>query len=137
MVRDRDPFTKAEGQDPRPPVPTTTEAPGAGTTPAPARETAAEALDTTTVLPATGPAAARTAEVPRTAEAPRTAGVPQAAGVAQAAEMAPAPGTADGPKGSGASRRLEVPWLTLLLAVAIVATLAFIAGVLVERHQLS
>ncbi|MER0444014.1 hypothetical protein ABR738_05450 [Streptomyces sp. Edi4] len=126
MVRDRDPFTKAEGQDPRPPVPTTTEEPVTGTTPVPpVREAAPEGPDTTTVLPAAGPASARTAEVPR------------AAGVPQAAEVSAAPGTAESPKGSGASRRLEVPWLTLLLAVAIVATLAFIAGVLVERHQLS
>uniref|UniRef100_A0AAU2UYP9 Uncharacterized protein n=1 Tax=Streptomyces sp. NBC_00003 TaxID=2903608 RepID=A0AAU2UYP9_9ACTN len=30
----------------------------------------------------------------------------------------------------------ELPWLTLLLAVGIVAALAFIAGVLVENHHL-
>ncbi|WP_167160292.1 hypothetical protein [Streptomyces sp. MBT27] len=30
----------------------------------------------------------------------------------------------------------ELPWLTPLLAVGIVAALAFIAGVLVEQHHL-
>ena len=64
-------------------------------------------------------------------------------GVAAAAAASPvAAGTAQPAQASGEvkERRTapwrELPWLTLLLAVGIVAALAFIAGVLVENHHL-
>ncbi len=53
----------------------------------------------------------------------------------------PAPPSAEHvPGATPAERRTvpwrQLPWLTLLLAVGIVAALAFIAGVLVEQHHL-
>ncbi|MEU3503266.1 hypothetical protein ABZ726_21760 [Streptomyces hundungensis] len=97
MVRDRDAFTKTDGQDPDP---ATVAAPALNTAPSAPREQDA----------------ATTSPVVDTAVRPTQ------------------------PSGDPAERRTvpwrQLPWLTLLLAVGIVAALAFIAGVLVEQHHL-
>ncbi|MFI6054896.1 hypothetical protein ACIBCO_33020 [Streptomyces violascens] len=74
---------------------------------------------------------------PVTAAAPALTAVRPAAGEESAAS--PATGTAVQQaevKERPAVPWRELPWLTLLLAVGIVAALAFIAGVLVEQHHL-
>ncbi|WP_438295390.1 hypothetical protein [Streptomyces sp. HUAS TT7] len=74
---------------------------------------------------------------PATAASPALTAVQPAAGEESAAP--PATGTAVQPgevKERPAVPWRELPWLTLLLAVGIVAALAFIAGVLVEQHHL-
>ncbi|GGT88259.1 hypothetical protein [Streptomyces violascens] len=78
---------------------------------------------------------------PVTAASPALTAVQPAAGEESAA--APSTGTAVQPtqapdevKERPAVPWRELPWLTLLLAVGIVAALAFIAGVLVEQHHL-
>ncbi|MGW1864493.1 hypothetical protein ACWCPS_02885 [Streptomyces mauvecolor] len=78
--------------------------------------------------PATAAAPALTAVQPAVEE--ERAAAPATGSAVQAA---PAPG---GAKERPAVPWRELPWLTLLLAVGIVAALAFIAGVLVEQHHL-
>ncbi|MFG2718917.1 hypothetical protein ACGFW5_11605 [Streptomyces sp. NPDC048416] len=115
MVRDRDAFTKAEGQDPAPGSPAAPAPPASAAGPA-RHEKGGDSLGATTVLPTAGP--------------PAAGHVPAGAATTGAASGPGAPADEQ----TNTSRWLEVPWLTLLLAVAIVAALAFIAGVLVERH---
>ncbi|WP_406509977.1 hypothetical protein [Streptomyces sp. NBC_00212] len=83
---------------------------------------------------------------PATVAAPALSAVQPVTGegdIAAAAAASPvAAGTGQPAQASGEvkERRTapwrELPWLTLLLAVGIVAALAFIAGVLVENHHL-
>ncbi|MET9359606.1 hypothetical protein ABZX93_01645 [Streptomyces sp. NPDC006632] len=116
MARDRDAFTKADGQDPAAASPATTASPVLNAVPAAHQERAGDALDATTALPGTGTVTQPQPLSPRTgpgAEAPD-----------------------DDAKKGGIASWVTVPWLTLLLAGGIVAALGFIAGVLVERHQL-
>ncbi|MFF4183535.1 hypothetical protein ACFYZ9_10130 [Streptomyces sp. NPDC001691] len=101
MVRDRDAFTKPDGQDPAP------DAPASATPP---------------VLNA----------VPAGAPEPTAAGTQQL----RTAHVVATPPAPDTETKQGGTPWRELPWLTLLLAVGIVAALAFIAGVLVEKHHL-
>ncbi|MEU9101631.1 hypothetical protein [Streptomyces sp. NPDC048361] len=112
MARDRDPFTKADGQDPAAAPPATTASPVLSTAPTARQARTGGALDATTALPQPGTAAQPSPQAGPAAEAP------------------------DGTEKRGIAAWLTMPWLTLPLAVGIVAALGFIAGVLVERHQL-
>ncbi|MCX5384131.1 hypothetical protein [Streptomyces sp. NBC_00083] len=118
MARERDAFTKGDGQDPAAASPATTASPVVSATPTAQQEHTGTALDATTALPRTG-------------TAQQTQLQPQAGPLA-----GPVAESADGAEKRGIAAWLTVPWLTVLLAVGIVAALGFIAGVLVERHQL-
>ncbi|MCT9088845.1 hypothetical protein N4G70_08185 [Streptomyces sp. ASQP_92] len=80
---------------------------------------------------------------PATVAVPAPNAAPAAPREQDASTASPAVDTAvrPAPPSAGATGRRtvpwrELPWLTLLLAVGIVAALAFIAGVLVEQHHL-
>ncbi|MFJ8311607.1 MULTISPECIES: hypothetical protein [unclassified Streptomyces] len=107
MVRDRDEFTKPDGQDPTPAAPATV------TSSAP---TAVQPVVHEQPVGATG---ASTRATPSAEQG--LAELPHAS-----AEL----------KKRSAPPWRDLPWLTLLLAAGVAAALAFIAGALVEKHHL-
>ncbi|MFI6685333.1 hypothetical protein [Streptomyces sp. NPDC050485] len=115
MVRDRDEFTKPDGQDPTPASP--------ATAPSPAP---------TAVQPVVQ------AEVQPVVHEQPTDGT----GASTPSTPSPAQGFAELPCTPGELKKRsappwrDMPWLTLLLAVGVAAALAFMAGALVEKHHL-